>query len=125
MQKCLPGAVWYRELDGVVHKAEDSAFWHAEQQGSGGKTKNSDIHNNKRKRRGLQQEVVDIHIVNQFEDPQGGRSAGIAPPIDLKSIVDGGGDVKATGEKHQKVDTKLWNLDRIHQRYLPLDSKYM
>ena len=30
LERCLPSAIYYREVDQAVHKAEDSPFWHAQ-----------------------------------------------------------------------------------------------
>jgi hypothetical protein len=115
LQRCLPQAVYYREMDAKVHKAEESPFWHPDQSGSAA------VHAGRRR---LRQQVVDIPDVYQFEDAQDAKSGGEGPPIDLKSLANGA-SLSGSGEKYQSVDSQLWNLDRVHQRSLPLDEKYM
>lgn len=45
-------------------------------------------------------------------------------PVDFSSLAIGS-SLGATGDKTQQLQTELWNLDRIHQRDLPLDSKFV
>lgn len=125
LQRCLPGAVWYRELDASVHKNEDTGMQrragpleYADGGGAG--------------RRLQQQEggvVRDVQVgdapsqVHSFEvsnRTRGGEGAAIS--VDR---VSGGLSLGAAGEHRQPVPPQLWNLDRMDQREVPLDGKFM
>lgn len=47
-------------------------------------------------------------------------------PINMADLTGGGGAMSSTGEKDQALgSSKLWNLDRIDQRVLPLNNTYL
>lgn len=138
MQHCLPRAVWYRELDGVVHKAEDTRM----QDGFG------ILHNSKNRRLEQTQQSSFEGLSsatfngNPFDASgnNGKQQQSSSPPqppsdtvqsrlgdggrIDLYNLTCGGPPLNAIGSKTQWVNRNLWNLDRVDQRQLPLNDAY-
>jgi subtilisin family serine protease len=144
VNRCLPRAVWYRELDGKVHKAEDPRLQkhaaHPSSYGSSSRFSSDTTEfttNNKRRallqaqnaqQKQQQQQENSPHVL-AFNDFNSSRSTE-GPPIDLTNITginSNNGGVTAfssSGNKSQSLGPVLWNLDRVDQRDLPFDGTY-
>ena len=139
VQKCMPRAIWYRELDGRVHKAEDASMM---------RRVDDDDERRRRRRRQLlqlsQQQQQQQPVVKEFQAFDESRS-GLGPPIDLNNITGmplscGDGTAATCSnnnnnkaavqafsspmDKNQSLGPILWNLDRIDQLKLPLNNIY-
>lgn len=113
LSECLPGAVHYKEPDRQVFKAEHSEYWKAQHLGGngpsgGGRRLQGDNGADK-----IQASAVDDKVHSTGE-----------PGVVNMADISAGQDLAAPGEKQQHLIGKLWNLDRMDQRDLPLDSLY-
>jgi hypothetical protein len=119
---CLPGgAVWYQERDGSVEKAEDERMFRVDH---GPSAPSAAAGRRRGAGRRLSQGVfldppAELNSQALFEHDSsvdGGR-------LDLYSLAQGTA-LSAPVQKQQLLLSKLWSLDRVDQRALPLDGLY-
>lgn len=146
LQGCLPGAVYYKELDGEVMKMEDVSLSHWV---NGSAPVGNQVSDDRRRR--LRQNVgkrsgdvnnAGIETVNVIKSDRVIGTEGIrrfdivnktigssdAFKIDIKSItgVAGASGFTEPGLKVQTLPEEgiIWHLDRVEKRNLPLNGQY-